>query len=370
MRYRWQQSRARGRLRRHRQWVAQTEYAVIDLGTNSCRMLIARPLNASGASADFTVVDGFSRIVRLGEGLAHSGRLSRAAMARTIEALAVCAGRINARNTAHVRCVATEACRRATNGETFAERVARETGLKLEIIQPEREAELTLTGCTPLIGVGRDRAILLDIGGGSTEIQWVEVPRSGDRLLSLRSRDVISLPFGVVTLADEFGTGPMSDTVYREILGRTAGEIERFSARNEIQDYVAAGRVQMIGTSGTVTTLGAMHLGLQRYDRSRVDGLSIDFQRIRALSAQLFELDLDARAKIPCVGPGRADLMLMGCALLSGVIGQWPIGQLRIADRGIREGLLGEMIREFEPAQPAPRSGPERAAPLSALAAI
>jgi exopolyphosphatase/guanosine-5'-triphosphate,3'-diphosphate pyrophosphatase len=369
VRYRWQKSRARGRLRRRRQWVAQQEYAAIDLGTNSCRMLIARPLHPAGGT-DFTVVDGFSRVVRLGEGLAQSGQLSKSAIARTLEALAICAGRINARNTAHVRCVATEACRRAANGAQFVTRVARDTGLKLEIIVPEREAELTLTGCAPLIGAGRDRVILLDIGGGSTEIQWVEVPRAGDGNAGPRARDMISLPFGVVTLADEFGTGPMTDTVYQEILKRIRPEIERFSARNEIHDFAAAGRVQMIGTSGTVTTLGAMHLGLPRYDRSRVDGLTIDFQHIRSLSAKLSELDLQGRAKIPCIGPGRADLMLMGCALLSGVIGQWPVGQLRIADRGIREGLLGEMMREHSPGSQRGRTAPSDGAALSAVAAV
>ncbi len=330
-------------------------------------MLIARPLNPS-SGADFTVVDGFSRVVRLGEGLAHSGHLSKSAMARTMEALAICAGRINARNTAHVRCVATEACRRATNGAQFVEQVARDTGLKLEIIIPEREAELTLTGCVPLIGAGRDRVILVDIGGGSTEIQWVEVPQAKDGKAGPRTRDMISLPFGVVTLADEFGTGPMSDAVYREILKRMQPEIEQFSARNEIHDFVAAERVQMIGTSGTVTTLGAMHLGLPRYDRSRVDGLTIDFQHIRSHSAKLSELDLQSRAKIPCIGPGRADLMLMGCALLSGVIAQWPIGQLRVADRGIREGLLGEMIREHLPGSHPTRAAPSSSAALSAVA--
>lgn len=322
------------------------------------------------SDADFTVVDGFSRIVRLGEGLAETGRLSDAAMTRTLEALSVCADKINARRTENILCVATEACRRAANALRFVECVADKTGLHLDIISPEREAELTLTGCMPLIDTGHDRAILLDIGGGSTEIQWVRVPGPGEADPAPRADDMISLPFGVVTLADRYGTGPMTEAAYGEISERMATALSALSARNGIAEQIAAGRVQMIGTSGTVTTLGAMHLGLPRYDRSRVDGLTIDFASIRALSAQLSELDLDSRRKIPCVGPGRADLMLMGCALLSGVIRQWPVGRLRIADRGIREGLLGEMIRDQAAMQPHAGETILRTAPLSALAAI
>ncbi len=335
-------------------------------------MLIARPLNAvAGAGfGGFTVVDGFSRIVRLGEGLAETGRLSDAGMARTIEALAICAGRINARHTAHVRCIATEACRRAANGEAFVERVARETGLVLEVVTPQREAELTLAGCAELIGGGHDRAIVLDIGGGSTEEQWIKVPRRAGTAYRPKALDMISLPFGVVTLADKYGTGAMDDTAYKEIVARMGDAIDGFSLRNGIDAALADGRVQMIATSGTVTTLGAMHLGLQRYDRSRVDGLSMDFAQIRALSAQLSELDLAARARIPCVGQGRADLMLMGCALLSAVIGKWPVGTLRIADRGIREGLLGEMIGEQSRPSPAALPQAARGSALSAFAAI
>lgn len=286
------------------------------------------------------MVDGFSRIVRLGENLAETGELAPTAMDRTIAALKICAGKINARQVKQVSCIATEACRRASNGAAFVARVERETGLRLQIIPPEREADLTLRGCAPLFNTGHDRAILLDIGGGSTELQWVEVPRRGLPV----SRDMISLPIGVVTLAEEYGIGAMDPDVLDQIVTRIDGHLNDFSARNNITEHVAGGRVQMIGTSGTVTTLGALHLGLERYDRSRVDGLAVDVSAIRALSAQLSEMDIADRQKIPCIGAGRADLMLMGCAVLGAVLNCWPVGRLRIADRGIREGLLCEMI--------------------------
>jgi len=356
------------------------EFAAIDLGTNSCRMLIARPehrivVGALPADGAFTVVDGFSRIVRLGEGLAETGALSPSAMDRTIDALKVCAGKISARRPAEIRCVATEACRRAVNGDDFVRRVTRETGLRLEIIPPEREAALTLAGCMPLVGAGHDRAILVDIGGGSTEVQWIEVPKDVSPNADpqdgpARAIDMVSLPFGVVTLAEEFGTGSMPPEIHEEIINRMSAVLEPFAERNGIGDAVAEGRVQMIGTSGTVTTLGAMHLDLPRYDRARVDGLVMDFPRIRALSAKLSELDMAGRRRIPCVGPGRADLMLMGCALLGGIIRTWPVGKLRIADRGIREGLLTEMILGHGKPQSLIDRPTTASVPLSALAAI
>jgi len=307
-------------------------------------MLIARPTDPDVPNGGFTVVDGFSRIVRLGEGLGETGALSREAMDRTIEALTVCAGKIAARGARHKRCVTTEACRQAANSDAFIERVERETGLALEIVSPEREAELTLIGCVPLLNTGHERALIFDIGGGSTEVQWVDIPRkgSGDVPTAI---DVMSLPVGVVTLAERYGTGAMTEETHAAIVSEIAIHLDAFTDRNGIDAHIAAGAVQMLGTSGTVTTLGALHLGLGRYDRSRVDGLTVDFKSLRALSAELSELDFEARRRIPCIGHGRADLMLMGCALLGGICNRWPVGKLRIADRGIREGLLNEMMR-------------------------
>jgi exopolyphosphatase / guanosine-5'-triphosphate,3'-diphosphate pyrophosphatase len=318
-------------------------------------MLIVRAMapaeNGDGdnpANHEFTVVDGFSRIVRLGEGIGETGTLSQAAMDRTIEALSICAGKIAQRRVEHISCIATEACRRAANREDFIERVHRETGLKLDIISPEREAELTLAGCAPLLNSGHDKVLLFDIGGGSTEVQWVETPSHQGAHGLPRALDVMSLPVGVVTLAERFGAGAMTAENHSAIIQQIAPELTAFSERNGIEAHIAADRVQMLGTSGTVTTLGAMHLALPRYDRSRIDGLTIDFSSIQAISAQLSGMSVTERRNISCIGPERADLMLMGCALLSGVCQCWPVGKLRIADRGIREGLLVEMIKSHQ----------------------
>ncbi|MBT6096377.1 MAG: Ppx/GppA family phosphatase [Rhodospirillaceae bacterium] len=309
-------------------------------------MLIARPDGHDLTAADgFSVVDGFSRIVRLGEGLGRSGELSPDAMDRTLEALSICANKIAARRAQHTRCIATEACRRASNSTHFVDRVTQETGIAIDIISPEREAELTLLGCSSLLNTGHERALLFDIGGGSTEIQWVEIPRHGNHKGRPKALDVISLPVGVVTLAEQHGIGAMTPEIYNAIMQEIGDHLEAFSTRNGIDACIAEGSVQMLGTSGTVTTLGALHLDLPRYERSRVDGLVIDFDAISTMCARLSELDHAERRDISCIGRGRADLMLMGCALLRGICRRWPIGKLGIADRGIREGLLAEMMQ-------------------------
>jgi exopolyphosphatase / guanosine-5'-triphosphate,3'-diphosphate pyrophosphatase len=363
LRQRWSKNRNRNRSRRRRNLPVIAEFAAIDLGTNSCRMLIVHPTASTQTSGtdnranyEFTVVDGFSRIVRLGEGIGETGNLSQAAMDRTIEALSICADKITQRRVEHIHCIATEACRRATNSDAFIERVLRETGLKLDIISPEREAELTLSGCAPLLNTGHNRALLFDIGGGSTEVQWVKIPPlQGDHNLP-QALDVLSLPIGVVTLLERFGADAMTAENHHAIIQEIEPELKAFSERNGIEAHITEGRVQMLGTSGTVTTLGAMHLDLPRYDRSRIDGLTIDFSSIQAISAHLSGLSVTERRNISCIGPGRADLMLMGCALLSGFCRCWPVGKLRIADRGIREGLLVEMIKSHYNSNPG--SGP------------
>ncbi len=314
-------------------------------------MLIARPDNqAPVLDGGFTVVDGFSRIVRLGEGLGDSGELCTGAMDRTLAALTICADKIAARRATQTHCIATEACRRATNSAHFVNRVTQETGLDIDIISPEREAELTLLGCSSLLNTGHARALLFDIGGGSTEIQWIEIPRQGGRQRGVRRRptvqDMISLPIGVVTLAEEHGFGAMTPEIHHAIIQQIDDHLEAFSVRNDIDAHIAEGNVQMLGTSGTVTTLGALHLGLPRYDRSRVDGLVIDFSSINAMCARLSGLGHAERRDISCIGRGRADLMLMGCAMLGGICRRWPVGKLSIADRGIREGLLAEMMQQ------------------------
>jgi len=327
--------RRRSRRRRSRRRALPPAYAAIDLGTNNCRLLVARP-----AGNGFRVIDGFSRIVRLGEGLAASGRLADAAIERAIGALMVCAEKMRARDVKASRSIATEACRRAGNGKAFCERVKAETGLILEAISPIEEASLTIAGCAPHLNTGQPRALLFDIGGGSTEVMWIET-RPG---APPKAIDVLSLPFGVVNLAEEYGGNVLPAAVFDAIVERVGAALKPFEERHRIAGQISRGTVHVLGTSGTVTTLGAVYLGLPRYDRSRVDGLSMRIGRAKEICGELAALDFDARHRHPCIGPGRADLMVMGCAVFTAICRHWPTQCLTAADRGIREGLLLGMM--------------------------
>ncbi len=333
-------------------------YGAVDLGTTNCRMLMAKP-----AGGDFRVVGSYSRIVRLGEGLAASGRLSEAAIARTMEALNVCAEKMRARGVRKVRGVATEACRRAGNCAEFLKRVKAETGLALELISPVKEARLTLAGCAPLLDAACPRALVFDIGGGSTELMWIGLAAGrAPRLLGM-----VSLKCGVVTLAERHGRDAMPPRDYERLVAGIEAELSPFEAEHGIAGEIARGRVQMLGTSGTVTTFGGIYLDLPRYERSRVDGLVIDFDSIAAIGARLAGMDYEARSAHPCIRRDRADLMVMGCAILGAICRRWPVGRLRIADRGIREGLLlGMMAADGSGPAPFPVAAPRAAGHPSA----
>jgi exopolyphosphatase/guanosine-5'-triphosphate,3'-diphosphate pyrophosphatase len=314
------------------------QYAALDLGTNNCRLLVARP-----AGSGFRVVDAFSRIIRLGEGLAASGVLSEDAMARALDALKVCADKIAARGIAAGRYVATEACRQAANCEAFLARVREEIGIEIEIISSIEEARLVVTGCAPLLNPRIPYAIVFDIGGGSTEIVWLRL--WGGRY---RSRPEIlgsvSLPFGVVTLTDRFGGTEVSPATYRAMVAEAVAALAPFERDQDIRRHVRTGRVQMLGSSGTVTTLAGIHLALPRYTRALVDGSVLTFGQISVVSTHLAGLDLAGRAANPCIGRERADLVLSGCAILDAICATWPVGRLRVADRGVREGILFDLM--------------------------
>ena len=312
-------------------------YAAIDLGTNNCRLLIARPNGAT-----FKVIDSFSRIVRLGEGLTASGKLTDDAIARTTEALKICSQKIRRHKTCFTRSVATEACRQASNSRNFLDHIETNTGIKLETIPPEEEAYLTLAGCLPLIDRNTEHALAFDIGGGSTEIMWIGKDDQGEPVL----KDTISIRVGVVSLAERFGHKTISSDDYRWILERITAELDLFDSRHDISGHIAKGDIQMLGTSGTVTTLAGIHLDLPRYDRSIVDGITVDFESITAIVSRLAQMDYETRCAHPCIRPERADLMIMGCAILDAICRRWSVGRLRVADRGIREGILMAMIAE------------------------
>jgi exopolyphosphatase/guanosine-5'-triphosphate,3'-diphosphate pyrophosphatase len=310
-------------------------YAALDLGTNNCRMLVAKP-----EGADFQVVDSFSRVTRLGEGLSRSGRLAPEAMDRTLEALKRCADKMHRRRVNVSRHVATEACRRAVNCDEFLARVERETGLALEIITAHEEATLALKGCSGLIDHGVPHALLFDIGGGSTEVLYVKVPGDG----SVTVEGCISLPMGVVTVAEDCGGGDLCERTYNDVAGHAQRLLMPFEQVHRIDERIMARDIQMIGTSGTVTTLGGLALGLPRYDRATVDGITLDFATLLEKSRMLCRMSLQQRAAEPCIGWQRADLVLAGCAILEAICRLWPVGKLRVADRGLREGLLMDLI--------------------------
>ena len=313
-------------------------FAALDLGTNNCRLLIARPQGDG-----FVVVDAFSRIVRLGEGLASSGRLSDAAIERTIAALKICADKLRRRNVTLSRAVATEACRRASNGADFIARAYAETGILLDIISAEEEARLAVLGCHALIEPGEGPALVFDIGGGSTELVLVDTRPALPVVL-----DWHSAPWGVVSLTESAGHGPP---------GRDGGAEGRAASYTRMRDLVAesmagfAARLprdvvvpRLLGTSGTVTTLASVHLGLTHYDRAQVDGLIVPAPALRRISADLAAMDLRERATLPCIGTERADLVVAGCAILETIMDLWPAERIGIADRGIREGILRRLM--------------------------
>jgi exopolyphosphatase/guanosine-5'-triphosphate,3'-diphosphate pyrophosphatase len=311
--------------------------AALDLGTNNCRLLIARSYNGG-----FRVIDAFSRIVRLGEGLSRSDRLSDPAMERTLAALRVCGTKIRRRGVTALRAVATEACRRARNCDEFIALANRETGIALEIITSAEEGRLALAGCAPLLDPAIPRAVVFDIGGGSTEIMWMGV--SADR--QPRLLDQISVRHGVVSLAEQYGGDRISPATYREMVAAVIRALAEFEGRNQIRAAVEAGGVQMLGTSGTVTTLASVNLGLPRYERSIIDGSHLSVAHARAIIHYLMSLDFQQRAAHPCIGYERSDLVIAGCAILEALCDTWPFERLRIADRGLREGILSDFIAQ------------------------
>lgn len=318
----------------HNRASTPTTFAALDLGTNNCRLLIAESVGQS-----FRVIDSFSRIVRLSEGLAVRGVLSESAMARTISALRVCAGKMHYRRVKHARCIATDACRRAANCDEFITRVTRETGIELQIISPFEEAQLVIAGSRSLLDPKIPYALLFDIGGGSTEIVWIRLD-----IFPYEMVGWTSLPCGVVNLSEAHGGDIIPRSVYDSMVSEVWEYLAPFEDTHHIAERIAAGEVQMLGASGTVTTMAGVHLELARYDRARVDGLRFAFDDIDRVSARLQKLDLTGRAAIPTIGPERADLVISGCAILEAIKRLWPVGFLRVADRGIREGLLMGMI--------------------------
>ncbi|HEX4180464.1 MAG TPA: Ppx/GppA phosphatase family protein [Caulobacteraceae bacterium] len=325
-------------------------FAALDLGTNNCRLLVAAPTREG-----FRVVDAFSRIVRLGEGLTQTGRLQPAAMDRALAALKICADRIQKRGTPHVRAIATQACRSAENGPEFLDRVARETGLRLRIIPPREEARLSVAGCLNLLDRQTDAALVVDVGGGSTELSWVDLREPGAKAAGIMPpiRAWLSIPIGVVTLAERFPEQrPGEANWFRAMVEAVKEPVIAFPHAEPLREIFQAGRGHLVGTSGAITSLAGIHLGLARYDRARVDGLWLSRDQCDATADQLLDMHPDHRAAQPCIGKDRADLVLCGAAILRAIQELWPCPRVRVADRGLREGILLSLMAERNQRRP------------------
>ncbi len=312
-------------------------FAALDLGTNNCRLLIAAPQGKK-----LRIVDAFSRIVRLGEGLSSNGVLSDAAMKRTIDALKVCAQKIEQRQATHIRCIATQACRSAANRDIFMERIREETGLAFDIITTEEEARLAVAGCAELIDPEAHAALIFDIGGGSTELSWMR--RNHDGAFELAAWT--SMPLGVVSLAEKHDGRNLTEEAYQRAVADVRATLSAFGDPAGLSDFFHEDGAHFLGTSGTVTSIAGVHLELPRYRRNKVDGLWLTIAEAAAVTDKLKAMSLKERADEPCIGPERADLVLCGCAILDALAQEWPTTRIRVADRGLREGVLADLAAQ------------------------
>jgi exopolyphosphatase/guanosine-5'-triphosphate,3'-diphosphate pyrophosphatase len=326
-------------------------YAALDLGTNNCRLLVARPSQRGG----FKVIDAFSRIIRLGEGVAASRRLSEEAIERTLAALKVCAGKMRQHRVERAGLIATEACRLADNATQFLNRVRCEIDLDIKVVSREAEARLAVSGCASLIDARSDLVLVFDIGGGSSELIWLDL--AGHKRASngappdrLQAQNCIvawtSLPTGVVTMAERYGSRVVDADIFEAMVGQVTALLAPFVADNRLRQRLAGKRTQLLGTSGTVTTVAGVHLQLPQYDRRRIDGFWLGVDQVRAVTAQLLACSHAQRVAQPCIGSERAGLVLAGCAILEAVLRAWPCERLRVADRGLREGILATLMAE------------------------
>lgn len=327
----------------------QEAFAALDLGTNNCRLLVAvRNPSARGPSESLRVIDSFSRIVRLGEDVGETGELSEAAMERTMAALMQCRKKLERHPGAHARFVATEACRRAGNAKAFLKRVKEETGLSIEIISGEEEAKLAFIGCSSLLSTKKPRALVFDIGGGSTEFLWVKVPKTlpphGMNVDAVQSW--LSLPLGVMNLSERFGGHAYTEMYFEEIVERLVKSLKEFDRAYRIGRAIKNGEAQMLSTSGTVTTLTAVQMGLPRYDRAKVDGSSVSIRTLCKTVQLLLSMSPAERKRNPCIGPERADYLLSGCAIFQAICQLWPVGKITVADRGVREGIILSLMQQ------------------------
>ena len=338
-----------GRRRRRRKKLPV--YAALDLGTNNCRLLVARPQGDR-----FRVIDSYSKVVRLGQGLSATGRLSDKSMDSALEALKASAQKMASRKVTRWRCVATQATRQAENCDEFLQRVKDEAGMTLEVISPRVEARLSVMGCLNLIDTKKDVVLVIDIGGGSTEISWVDVRR-------LRNMGEIrrvhrppisawaSLPVGVVSLSEQFPEREDREAWFNDMKNCVRHHIKEQGAATRFTKIFAAGQGHIIGTSGTITSLAGIHLKLPHYQRDKVDGLWMPQQTAVDIARDMALRDPIARAAEPSIGKDRSQMLVAGCAIIDVLCELWPSERIRVADRGLREGILMGLIGQSQKIQ-------------------
>jgi len=332
----------------HSQGKRPPTYAALDLGTNNCRLLVARPHGES-----FKVIDSYSRAVRLGTGLTATGRLSDTSMQAAIDALTVCAKKMKARRVKRWRCIATEACRKADNGQEFLDRVKAEAGISLEVISPRVESRLAVMGCLNLVDTTKDVVLVIDIGGGSTELSWVDVRRLRDPQGQVRvHRPPISawasLPLGVATLSERVPETADRETWYAAMKQLVKDEISKAGCETRFTNCFKEGKGHLIGTSGTITSLAGIHLKLPYYQRDKVDGLWLRSSDAVRVARDMASRSPEDRAKEPCIGEDRSKLLVAGCAITDVLCEMWPSKMVRVADRGLREGMLMGLMKQSQ----------------------
>ncbi len=340
------------RIRRRRKRPKAQYFGAIDLGTNNCRLLIARSQRDG-----FRIVDSFSRVVRLGAGLARTGRLSNQSQDAAVEAIKICAGKMKDKNLRRWRCIATQACRAADNGDEFLARVKRETGLSFETISPRVEARLSVMGCLNIIDTSKDVVLVVDIGGGSTELSWVDARKlrgtpAGQHVRRPPIAAWVSLPVGVVNLSEMYPEQDGNPLWFEAMKSHVRDEIVKQNRESQFTKVFQAGRGHIIGTSGTVTSLASVLMGLSHYQRHKIDGIWVDGQAMMDTSRQLYEMGMEGRQRQPCIGEDRAMMIMAGCAILEVIYELWPSKTIRVADRGLREGMLMGLMQKSQIANP------------------
>ncbi|MES0370726.1 MAG: Ppx/GppA phosphatase family protein [Mariprofundaceae bacterium] len=309
-------------------------HASIDVGSNTLRLLIARPVpnspNTATAQA-WEIIDYRHLITRLGEGLHESGRLSDAAMERTLQALQLFKSVIDHHQVAseQLRATATAAVREAKNGTLFQQQAEKKTGIHLSIIDGEEEAKLSLLGASSVLHEETSSDMLLfDIGGGSTEFV---------RSKNSSAIDAISCKLGVVRLVEaHLHSDPPSTEDYLTMKKAAHDHLEMVA--EHWRKISGSAPKSLVGTAGTVTTLAAVQMNLVPYDPEQVNNHQISHENFISLRNHLLNLNHEQRQNIPAIEPGRADLIIAGLAIIEAIMEKWGYKSLITVDAGLLEG--------------------------------